>query len=218
MGFSYDVNKHLLTRTVRMADQDKYAQRTHRQQAIVDAAKKIIISKGFENLTIRAIAQEMSLTDGALYRHFKSKHEIISLLIDDVENSLLTVIEIPARFSGDPIAKLKKMFFTHLSNAEQRKGMTTIVINECFTIRDKRIKKKMFKVMAVYQEILKGVLREGIKAKKIRKDVDVDAAGIAFFGMVQAAVVFWALSDFSYKLKNNTLDRMFDQYIRGITQ
>ena len=189
---------------------------THRQQAIVDAAKRIIISEGFENLTIRAMAKELDVTDGALYRHFKSKHEIISLLIDDIENSLLSVIEIPARFSGHPVEKLRKIFLAHLSNAEQRKGMTLIVINESFAVKDKRIKKKMLKVMASYQETLKQVLREGIKEKRIRNDVDVDAAGIAFFGMVQAAVTFWALSDFSYHLKNQTLNRMFDQYVRGL--
>ena len=106
-------------------------------------------------MTIRAIAKELSVTEGALYRHFKSKHEIISLLIDDVENSLLTVIEMPARFPGDPVDKLRKVFVTHVSNAEQRKGMTLIVINESLTIKDKRIKKKMLRVMAGYQEILK---------------------------------------------------------------
>ena len=192
------------------------SQRTNGQQVIIDAAKKIIISEGFENLTIRAIAEGISVTQGALYRHFKSKHEIVSLLIDDVEGSLLTVIEKPARSSEGPIEKLKKIFFSHISNAEQRKGMTLIVINESLMIRDKEIKKKMLKVMSRYQEILKAVLREGIKLRKINKNVDVDAAGITFFGMVQAAVMFWALSDFSYHLKSNTLDRMFDQYVRGL--
>ena len=190
--------------------------RTSRQQAIIDAAKKIIVSKGFENLTIRTIAQEISVTDGALYRHFKSKHEIISLLIDDVENTLLSAIEKSAYSFGDPLKKLRKIFFSHISNAEQRKGLNLIVINESFMIRDLKIKKKMLKVMSRYQETLKVVIKEGIRLRKINKNVDVNAAGIAFFGMVQAAVTFWVLNDFSYHLKSRTLDRMFDQYIRGL--
>jgi len=199
-----------------MAKSKNSSQITDRQQTIVDAAKKIIIAKGFESLTIRAIAREISVTDGALYRHFKSKHEIISLLIDDVESSLLSVIERQAYSLGDPIGKLKKIFYSHISNAEQRRGMTLIVINESFMIRDRKLKKKMLKVMSRYQEILKVVLREGIKLEKINENIDLDAAGITFFGMVQAAVTFWALSDFSYNLRGRTLDRMFDQYIRGL--
>jgi len=194
-----------------------YSSRTSSQQAIVDAAKRIIISKGLENLTIRLIAREISVTEGALYRHFKSKHEIISLLIDDIESSLLTAIERPAFSSVGPVEKLKRIFRSHISNAEQRKGMTLIIINESFTLRDRKIKKKMLVVMSRYQEILKSVLQEGIKLKKINRNVDVDAAGIAFFGMVQSAVTFWALSDFSYRLKGRTLDRMFEQYVKGIS-
>jgi len=190
---------------------------TKGQQSIVNAAKRIIISKGFESLTIRAIAKEISVTDGALYRHFKSKQEIISLLIDDVELSLLTAIEKPAYSSGDPVEKLKKIFLSHISNAEQRKGMTLIIINESFSFRDNKIRKKMLKVMSRYQETLKMVLMEGINLRKIDKNIDVDAAGIAFFGMVQAAVTFWALSNFSYRLKSKSLDRMFDQYVRGLS-
>lgn len=213
---SYYVSKCLLTYIELMTKQENNFPVTRRQQAIVDAAKRIIVSQGFENLTIRAIAREMSVTEGALYRHFKSKHEIISLLIDDVEATLLAVIDKPAHLSKDPIAKLKEMFFAHLSNAEQRKGMTLIVINESFTIRDIKIKAKMLKVMSRYQETIKDVLREGIKLKLIDKHVNIEAAGITFFGMVQAAVTFWALKDYSYHLKSRTLDRMFEQYIKGL--
>jgi len=137
-------------------------------------------------------------------------------LIDDLEKTLLTAIEKPAYSLANPIEKLKGIFLSHISNAEQRKGLNLIVINESFTIRDKIIKNKMLKVMSRYQETLKVVIREAIILKKIDKNVDVNAAGIAFFGMVQAAVTFWVLNDFKYHLQSRTLDRMFDQYVRGL--
>jgi YsiA-like protein, C-terminal region len=137
-------------------------------------------------------------------------------LIDDIQRSLLTAIEKPAFSSLGPIEKLEAIFLSHVSNAEERKGMTSIVIHESLMIREKKIKRKMLSVMARYQEILKTVLKEGIKHKKINDHVDIDAAGIAFFGMVQAAVVFWGLSDYSYRLKDRTLERMFQQYIKGL--
>ena len=74
----------------------------------------------------------------------------------------------------------------------------------------------MLKVMSRYQETIIAVIKEGIKLNIINKDVDAVAAGIAFFGMIQAAVTFWVLSDFSYHLKNRTLDGMFSQYARGL--
>ncbi len=79
------------------------------QQEIVESARRIISAKGIENLTIRQIARDPKLTDGALYRHFKSKKEIISLLIDDIEKTLLDTIDDAAKMSGEPCEKLKNI-------------------------------------------------------------------------------------------------------------
>ena len=85
--------------------------RTPRQQEIVDAARKIITSRGIKSLTTRERARELKITDGALYRHFKSKDEIISLLIDDIEDTLLSAIQEAANMNADPIKKLESIFF-----------------------------------------------------------------------------------------------------------
>ena len=61
---------------------------TVRQREIIIAAREVIFSKGIEKLTVREIAKELKITNGALYRHFKSKNEIMSLLIDDIEENL----------------------------------------------------------------------------------------------------------------------------------
>ena len=62
---------------------------TVRRKQIIDTARKLIIKKGSENLTIRGIAQEMGFTESAIYRHFRSKLEILSLLVNDILDSLL---------------------------------------------------------------------------------------------------------------------------------
>ena len=63
--------------------------RTACQSRIIDSARRIIFSKGIESLTTREIAKDLQLTNGSLYRHFKNKKEIISILIDDIEETLL---------------------------------------------------------------------------------------------------------------------------------
>ena len=68
---------------------------TVRQREIIIAARAVIFSRGIENLTVREIAKELNITNAALYKHFKSKNEIISLLIDDIEESLLSAFKRP---------------------------------------------------------------------------------------------------------------------------
>jgi len=189
---------------------------TVRQQEIVDCARKIITTHGIENLTIREIADDLDVTDGALYRHFKSKREIISLLIDDIEDTLLNAIESAAQEADDPITKLINIFLLHISYAEQRKGVSFIVINETLSLKDRSLQRKMFKVIHRYIKKIKDILEDGVKTGKFRKEINLNSASVAFFGMVQSMVTLWALSGFKYSLKRSRLYEMLNIYIKGI--
>ena len=190
---------------------------TPRQQEIVDAARKIIASSGIKRLTVRRIAKELKITDGALYRHFDAKNGIISLLIRDIESTLLNNIQEAAQKSDDPLQKLKNIFFSHLSYAEQRKGLTFIIINETLSMKDKKAQKEMYKVVRTYLKTIGTIFSEGINSGRLRKGINAASASLAFFGMVQATVTIWSLSGFDPSLmRNSRLNELFYIYKRGI--
>ncbi len=189
---------------------------TVRQQEIVNSARRIIIAEGMEKLTVREIAADLKVTDGSLYRHFKSKKEILSLLIDDIENTLLSTINEAARKSKDPIQKLENIFLSHLSYAEQRKGVSFIVINKTLSSKDKSLQRKMYGVINEYLRTIKSILKEGVSSGRFRSTVNTDSSSIVFFGMVQSMVTIWGLSDYEYSLNKDRLAQIFDVYKRGI--
>lgn len=58
-------------------------ERTNRQQEILDAAVRVIESRGFSGLTVRRVADEVGVSEPALYRHFSSKLALLECLLDD---------------------------------------------------------------------------------------------------------------------------------------
>jgi AcrR family transcriptional regulator len=70
------------------------AQRTPRRSAearrreIADAALCVIAAEGLGHFTALAIAREVGLTDGALFRHFPTKDAIVDAAIDRFEELL----------------------------------------------------------------------------------------------------------------------------------
>lgn len=187
-----------------------------RQHEIAESARQIIVTQGIERLTIRELAKDLKLTDGALYRHFKSKKEIISLLIEDIENTLLSTIENAAKEANKPQDKLKNIFLSHLSYAEQRKGVSFIVINVTLSLKDKTLQNKMFIIIEKYLKKIEDILIDGVLSGKFRKNIDTASASVAFFGMVQSLVTMWALSGYKYSLRKKHIENIFDIYIKGI--
>lgn len=187
--------------------------KTLRQQEIVGAARKIISSRGIEGLTIREIANKLKITDGALYRHFRGKEEILNLLIEDLEETLLATISEAANKNDDPLIKMENIFLSHLQYAEKRKGITFTVIAN---LKDKKLQKKMFGVINNYLKVIEGILKQGIEEGGLRSDINLESASIAFFGMVQGMVTVWGLSGYHYAFKKEQILGMFNIYKRGI--
>ena len=53
-----------------------------RQLEIIDTAIKLIGDGGIQALTIKNLSTEIGVAESALYRHFKSKTEVLSTVLD----------------------------------------------------------------------------------------------------------------------------------------
>ena len=185
---------------------------TFRQQRIIKSARAVIFRKGIERLTVREIAKELKVTNGALYRHFKSKDEIISLLIDDIEVTLLSAIQDAANKNVGPLQKLESIFLSHLSYAEQMKGTSFTVINQVSGLKDKYLKKKMLVVLHKYLKTIKEIVIQGVESGVFRREIDPASASIVFFGTVQSIVTLWCLSGYKHSLRKAYFSQMMDIY------
>ena len=63
-----------------LSPREKRQQRTH--QAILDAARKIISTKGISGLSMRGLARVIEYSPAALYEYFGSKEEIIRAVVE----------------------------------------------------------------------------------------------------------------------------------------
>jgi len=172
-----------------------------RKEQIINAAKKLIIKYGSENLTIRVIANEVGLSEGALYRHFKSKRDILSLLADTIEADLLGDIKV-SNIEGESYSKiLDSILRGHLSAIKQRQGISFQVIAMCISFGDKKLNKRLSEIISKYIEEIKNLLRRGVESGELRNNLDLDGTALLFFGMIQSLVNIWALSNYEINLE-----------------
>ncbi len=172
-----------------------------RQRQIVDAARKLIIKRGSEHVTVREVAKAVGISEGAIYRHFKSKKDILSLLAYRIEDDLVGDITRATTDDYSPLEALDKVLRSHLSAIEQREGISFQVIAEIISLGDKKLNKKISETITKYVGRLKELLAEGVKSGEVREDVDLEAAATLFFSMVQGLVNIWALSSYSFNLE-----------------
>ncbi|HCB88771.1 MAG TPA: TetR/AcrR family transcriptional regulator, partial [Porphyromonadaceae bacterium] len=65
---------------------------TPRQLEIIEATGKILTASGANGLTIKNLAKEMQFSEGAIYRHFSSKEEIIIMMLKYLKTNISKIL------------------------------------------------------------------------------------------------------------------------------
>ena len=173
---------------------------TVRKKQIMDAARKLIMRSGSEHVTIKNMAKEVGISDSAIYRHFKSKTEILSFLADYVSAGLIHDIEVARGVGFNSMNIIDEILRTHLSKIKQKRGLSFLVLAEIISFGNKSLNKKVSDNIQIYVDRLRVVLSDGVRAGVVRKDVDLDAAALLLFGMIQGLVNMWALNAYKFDL------------------
>jgi AcrR family transcriptional regulator len=176
-----------------------------RRRQIADAARELIIKYGSEHITGRRIAKEIGITEGAIYRHFKSKRDILSFLIEDIEATLVADIERGITSGATPLQIIDNTMKSHISSIEQRRGVTFLVIAEIISLGDKKLNRQASEVLNRYKGRIRDIISEGIKSGEIRDDVAPETAAILLSATIQGLVNQWALSNYSFGLEESYL-------------
>jgi len=170
---------------------------TIRRQQIVDIIRNIISSKGIEYITISEIAKRIGTSKTAIYRHFKNKRDILSLLIDNIGETLMEALD-KAMVSEDPVQNLKNVLLAHLTYARERCETSFIVIMGAMQFSDAIIRKKISQLIEKYLRKIEKILTSAIKLGLIKKDINPRISAIAFLGLIQATVTVWSYKNFNF--------------------
>jgi AcrR family transcriptional regulator len=176
-------------------------QRTEvRRGQIADAARALAVKCGTEHITVRRIAKEIGVSEGALYRHFKSKHDILSLMVERIEEDLVADVN-EGGADRTPLQVLEHALQNHVSGIEQRQGVSFQVIAEVVSLGDEKLNRQVFNALERYTGRIRDLLAAGIEAKEIREEVDPEGAALLVASMIQGLVNSWSLSNYGFDLE-----------------
>jgi AcrR family transcriptional regulator len=173
---------------------------TSRQSEIINAAIKLIGEGGIQALTIKNLSGEIGVTESAIYRHFKSKTEVLSTLLQYLKSKIQSQINTVRDLNVDPLEKVKSMIFRQLSFFAENPSYATVILSDGLYKNDKILHEKIFEIMEYARSTFINIIDEGKSAGIIRKDIASDQMAFIIMGSVRLTVTQWNLSDFKFDL------------------
>ena len=77
------------------------------RRRILDAAKQLFVKQGFDNVSMRGIAAAIEYSPAALYRYFRNKREILSVLRDEGFQRFVLTQQERSEAIPDPLERLR---------------------------------------------------------------------------------------------------------------
>lgn len=136
-----------------------------KRNVILDAAQRLVYTKGYERMTLQDILQDLQISSGAFYHYFDSKPAVLEAFIERLqqegEASLLPVVRDP-RLSA--IEKLQG-FFTTLDRLRIEQKASIVELLRVWYTDDNAIVRQKVDAVVLKQRapLLTEVVRQGVE-------------------------------------------------------
>ncbi len=158
-----------------------------RRNEILDVALQLVYTKGYEQMTIQDILDDLQISKGAFYHYFDSKQELLEALIermlDKAEEHLLIPIVYAPHLRA--LEKLQRFFATLNSWKIARKGFFLALLRVWYTDDNAIVRQKML-INGTKRIIplLTAMIRQGIEEGVLTTPYP-DQVGGAVFSIIQ---------------------------------
>ncbi len=166
---------------------------SERQKEIIFVVFELISTHGIQELTIKKIAVAVGISEAAIYRHFSSKLDILSSVIDEmIEQREATFRQ--ARLDSTTAHQMIHSFFTvQASLFEKRPSLSIMLLSEDIFRNDEQLLSRSRTMLGDTLNRFKSVLEEGIAERSIQADIDCKAVALMLVGGFRLLVSAWRL-------------------------
>jgi AcrR family transcriptional regulator len=154
-----------------------------RQAQIKEAVLDIISNEGLAKLSTKNLAAKVGVSEGAIYRHFKSKKDILLSIVEDVYTNLVVNQQEIANSEMIPSIKLFTFFCQQIQYLIRNKGITILLFSEATHTNNSDLKEKLLKILKAQKTLLKQIVAEGIENGSWNKDININDFATIYMGI-----------------------------------
>ncbi len=174
---------------------------TKRQQEIIEAAIGIIADKGIQRMTIKNLAKSIGVTEGAIYRHFSTKLDILlgilSIFREQIRDNFT---QIPSDRSAYDV--LAAIITRQIDMFVEKPIIAAVIFSEEIFQNEKQLSETVFSIMSDNSNTFLEIIKNGQNKGELRNDVPAEQLSNMLMGAIRLLITRWRLSGFAFDLKS----------------
>lgn len=177
----------------------------HRRERIILTAVEIIDELGIQGLSTREIAKRQAISEGTLFRHFKTKNDIILAVLDHFSKydaDIFQSVKLKGLRSKAAIAYVIEAYAIYYENYPAITAVTQIY---GVLLHEPDLTPRITSILHSRKESLKAVIDDCRRAGEFRADVDSDVLADIISGTFATICLTWRLADCGFPLRQRAM-------------
>ena len=158
---------------------------------ILNAAREIFLTEGYENTSIRKIASKIEYSPGVIYLHFKDKNDLLLALHDKAFECKMEALFHSTGHIADPLERLRQIGLGYLQyGIDNPQDYELMFILSC-TMETLATKEEFWKDGAMAIGLVKETVKACMDAGYFRQDINLDEASLMLWAQVHGLVTLY---------------------------
>lgn len=170
--------------------------KSQRRQQILEALAQMLEAGPGSRITTAGLAKQVGVSEAALYRHFPSKAKMFEGLIEFIEDTLFTRINIILNEEQTAAQRCEKMLMLLLAFAERNPGITRILTGDALAGESERLHQRVAQLFDRFETQLRQVIREAEMREGLRPVLALPAAANLLMAAAEGRISQYVRSGF----------------------
>jgi TetR/AcrR family transcriptional regulator len=171
-------------------------QKGQRKQEILETLATMLEQSPGTRITTAALADQVGVSEAALYRHFPSKTKMFEGLIEFIEDTLFTRIAIIIKEQQSALVQCERIVALLLGFAEKNPGITRLMTGDVLTGETERLRTRVGQLFDRLETQLKQILREAELREGKRTQIPVASAANLIMAAAEGRLIQFVRSEF----------------------
>lgn len=185
----------------------KESRKGSRKEQILQALAHMLEAHPGERITISELAQEVGVSEAALYRHFPSKAKMFEGLIEFIENVIFTRIALIMKEEQTALDCCRKFLTLLLIFCEKNPGLTRILNGDALAGETERLRLRVAQLFNRLETQLKQILRDAEIHEGLRTQMTHKATANLLLTVAEGRVSQYVRSRFKRKPTEDWMDQ-----------
>lgn len=158
---------------------EKRSIKERRQQVLTVLTHMLHSERGMERMTTARLAQEVGVSEAALYRYFPSKTKMFEALLDNIEASLFSRIDQSSAMETNTQNRIHDILQVIFDFARKNPGMTRILTGHALMFEETKLQARVAQFFDRLEMKLFNILQ--MRKRRENKSFEVDERTIATY-------------------------------------